>query len=521
MKKILATLLLAAVFLSGAGFTAYTAEASFRVVQTPVYHLYTGESGTATTARITPYPTDLDGVKLTMTDFGTTPTVTIDPGLKNIEEIESFTGITDNGDNTATLTGLSRDLASKYPYTTAGTGRTHGSGATIVFGNNPQIYGRLAALENPNTWSAVQTFASTSQPVYDGNPSFSNPLALPDIAYVLGVAISGAGTSTENTMGIVRLATFGQVGTGIASSTSGAPYVIENKFASSTYNGSTVFQGEIPALRSSFNIDPNFIATSSGNNYVWGGIQNFNATTTVTGAGGLQVSATSTFTGTTTMYGVTALSRPGQMFMSATTTVNWPVPIVVSTSTGLISTGSSLLASSTIGFVGFTQGLITAGVSAFVQTSGIVSGFVGLSIGSDYYLQDNGTVGTSVGTNEMYVGTAISSTQLVLEAPRSLQYVGSVALSGSPTGSATLPAYVREVVVKTDQSAHVDGDITLFRNGKTSGIVGWDSITGGASEIGANNSCSISGNTISCSAVYTNGGVNQSPTITATAYYYR
>lgn len=139
-----------------------------RFVQTPVTALYSGISTVATVAIITPYPKDLDGTKLTITDFGDTPTITIDPKVSGYEEICSFTGITDNGDGTATLTGLSRDLISKYPYTTAGTGKQHGASAIVVFSDNPQMYGRLASKENNETITGSWTFPA---PVTGLNPA--------------------------------------------------------------------------------------------------------------------------------------------------------------------------------------------------------------------------------------------------------------------------------------------------------------------------------------------------------------
>lgn len=281
-KQVGALAIVAGLMLGVGASYAGVAQATLRVVQTPTYHLYSGESGAASTMRITPYPTDLDGVKLTMTDFGTSPTVTVDPKISGYEEIESFTGITDNGDNTATLSGVSRDLASKYPYTTAGTGKTHGAGATVVFGNNPQIYGRLAALENAQTWTSVQTFGSTTQPAYDATPlTWASQLSLVDKAYVDSGLLNGAATSTFANQGLVWLASPAQIAAGTASSTTGSPLVIGAGMASSTFNAATAFLGEVISLRSTKDIDPNFIATSTGSNYTWGGAMTMNATTTV------------------------------------------------------------------------------------------------------------------------------------------------------------------------------------------------------------------------------------------------
>lgn len=268
---------------------------TLRVVQTPTVHLYTGENSTATTVRITPYPKDLDGTKLTITDFGTNPTFTVDPKITNYEEIESFTSITDNGDNTATLTGVSRDLTSKYPYTTAGTGKTHGAGATVVFGNNPQVYGRLAAPENPQSWTDVQTYASTTAPRYDVSPSNAQWAVAPGTQLVNldklnATAIAGASNSSETTNGIVELAT----GVEAASSTfiggTGGRLVLAASLAtSSPWAQATT---TIVATGRDGRINPLFMSTSTTVTYTFGNMVSNS---------GVFASASSTFMGTTTI----------------------------------------------------------------------------------------------------------------------------------------------------------------------------------------------------------------------------
>lgn len=129
-----------------------------KIVQTPAVALYSPVSPTATSAVITPYPKDLDGVKLTMSDFGTLPNATFDPKVSGYEEIVSFTGLIDNGDGTGTLTGITRDLQSKYPYTGSGTGKQHGSSAVVVFSNNPQVQSRYPARDNDEIISGQWTF---------------------------------------------------------------------------------------------------------------------------------------------------------------------------------------------------------------------------------------------------------------------------------------------------------------------------------------------------------------------------
>lgn len=133
---------------------------NLKFVQTPAIQLYSPLAAAGTSMVVVPYPVDLDGNKLTISDFGTIPTVTIDPKVSGSEEITSFADIIDNGDNTATLTGLIRDLASKYPYTTSGTGKQHGSSAVVVFSDNPQVFGRLAGKDNDETITGQWTFLS-------------------------------------------------------------------------------------------------------------------------------------------------------------------------------------------------------------------------------------------------------------------------------------------------------------------------------------------------------------------------
>lgn len=70
-------------------------------------------------------------------------------------------------------------------------------------------------------------------------------------------------------------------------------------------------------------------------------------------------------------------------------------------------------------FIGFAISSSTDGNPIAVQTSGIVGGFSGLSEGEKYYVQDAvGTIGTTVGTNEVLVGIAISETELLIQKGR-------------------------------------------------------------------------------------------------------
>lgn len=461
LKKAFLALLLV---LTGFGFGyAGMAFAALRVVQTPTYHLYTGETSVATTMRITPYPTDLDGVKLTITDLGTTPTVTVDPKVTGSEEIESFTGITDNGDNTATLSGLSRDLQSKYPYTGTGTGRSHGSGATVVFGNNPQIYGRLAAMENDNTWTGAQTFngqttfSATNIPVYSSTPTFgSNGNVLVNKAYVDSGLLNGAATSTYGNQGLVQLANDAQIQASTASSTNGSPLVIPSRNASSTYGISTR-AGIIPVLRVTKDIDPNFIATSTATTYNFAALMNFNATTTFNF--GLIDVASSSIIATTTFVG--PLINAGLVTaFTAAETITAGTPVAVTASSTLVFKAISTLASTTQ-YIGIAKTAANAGQTVYVQTTGVYIGLGGLSVNEDYYSNDSAAISATRGTIEIYVGRGLTATSLLIITDKSGQYNGSL---GGASGN--VPAYTRYITVSP-----MVANSTIFQGGGGTGYL--------------------------------------------------
>lgn len=67
-------------------------------------------------------------------------------------------------------------------------------------------------------------------------------------------------------------------------------------------------------------------------------------------------------------------------------------------------------------FIGFAIDDGTDGNDVSFQGSGIVTGFSSLSEGEKYYVQDTaGTIDTSPGTNEVLVGVAISTTDLLIQ----------------------------------------------------------------------------------------------------------
>ena len=80
-----------------------------------------------------------------------------------------------------------------------------------------------------------------------------------------------------------------------------------------------------------------------------------------------------------------------------------------------------------------------------IQFHGVVSGFTGLSTGEKYYVQDTvGTIGTTVGTNTIPVGVALSATEiLIVHEP--IYVFGSIASESQSLGASQNNNYDRTI----------------------------------------------------------------------------
>lgn len=90
----------------------------------------------------------IDGVNLAMSDFGSIGFGTLDPGNGALEEQISFTGVVQNANGTATLSGV-HSIAFLTPYTsTSGLAKTHAGSTTFVISNTSGFYNQLTAKSN-------------------------------------------------------------------------------------------------------------------------------------------------------------------------------------------------------------------------------------------------------------------------------------------------------------------------------------------------------------------------------------
>lgn len=198
-----------------------------------------GISSSATTLTLTSFKTPVSNYNLSMTDFGEIGYLTIEPGSETRQEFVSFTGITQNGDGTATLSGLTRGLSPISPYTASTTlQKAHAGGSVVVASNPPQLYNLFSRKDSDETITGQWTFST-----FPITPSNS--------------------TSSETRVGIVELATGAEIAASTATSTSpGGPLVIPAKLATSTFNSATA-ANVIPVTGSNGKLNSLFIATSS------------------------------------------------------------------------------------------------------------------------------------------------------------------------------------------------------------------------------------------------------------------
>lgn len=132
---------------------------TFRPFGGKVYFLNGSISSTATSITLSSFAEPVSGTLYTMALLDTDIVyATISPKTSSSEFI-SFTGITQNADGTATLTGVTRGLAKKYPFTASATFRLPHSGQSqFIISNPPQLYNEYVTLDNAETIVGEKTF---------------------------------------------------------------------------------------------------------------------------------------------------------------------------------------------------------------------------------------------------------------------------------------------------------------------------------------------------------------------------
>ncbi len=117
----------------------------------------------------------INGTLLTMTDFGAVGYLTMEPGNSTFEEQISFTGVVQNSNGTATLSGI-KTVLDVSPYTeTSGLAQTHAGSTTLVLSNTAGFYAQFPAKQNDETITGQWTF--NNFPITPSNTPASTTVA--------------------------------------------------------------------------------------------------------------------------------------------------------------------------------------------------------------------------------------------------------------------------------------------------------------------------------------------------------
>lgn len=178
------------------------------------YTLSASISSTATSITLSSFKEPVSDTEYTMSNIGSDIVyATIAPKTDNSEFI-SFTGITQNADGTATLTGVTRGLSRSTPFTTSATFKLpHSAQTQLILSNSPQHYEEYVNVRNTQTISGTKTFSA-----FPITPS-SAPTTDYQVAnkkYADDTIVGLVGTASTTNAGTVEEATDAELAAGTA-----------------------------------------------------------------------------------------------------------------------------------------------------------------------------------------------------------------------------------------------------------------------------------------------------------------
>lgn len=178
----------------------------------------------------------INGTLLVMANFGAKGYLTLEPGNSTFEEQVSFTGVTQNTNGTATLTGI-KNVTMITPYTeTSGLAITHAGSSTVILSNTSGYYTQFGRLANAETVTGLWTFPNDASTPLLGTsyvaPTLNNQVA--SKGYADSLTFAGAPDATTTQKGIVELATQAEVDAKTATGGTGASLVPTPALARST-----------------------------------------------------------------------------------------------------------------------------------------------------------------------------------------------------------------------------------------------------------------------------------------------
>lgn len=351
----------------------------------PVKVSGSGISSSATSIGVVSFTIPQTGKTLTMADFcSNIGYATIEPGSSSRQEFISFTGITQNANGSATLTGVTRGLQPFSPYTASASYQfSHSGGSSLIVSNTPQFYTQFLSAGNDSTITGLYTY--TVSPIV---PTPTTDYQAATKKYADDLTYAGAPDADLVTKGIIQLATQGQAASSTALGSTGASLVVPTSMATDTPNtltrASRVLMSDMTGyLKSAW--------LKLSDTFAWTGAHTWSALATMNG--GLTSTATTTLAGSSVTNNAVVINGLAYQFP----------PAHSASSTVLTSNGTGKLIWSDGQVVSYvstaTSSLITAGAATFDTT--YTTTFKPSTIDVHFWLTGTGDWGserTSIGT---------------------------------------------------------------------------------------------------------------------------
>lgn len=264
MIKIISSII-GMILAGGAGFGIHQAYGQFNPTGGNTYVLQSSVSSSQPTLTLTSFREPGSNIAYTMTYINTDKIYgTLAPSSGNSEFI-SATGITQNGNGTATLTGVVRGL-SRSPGTggcVASSTLAHAyPGQTqFILSNSPCFYAEYAVRRNAQSITGRWTFTTATRPLLTADADATTTSQLITLGELQRTAIAGATNATFSSAGIVKIGTGAQAAAG--NPTTGPYFALTTSIASST----CAEIDNILPVTSSFLLNPNCINTN--HTYSW------------------------------------------------------------------------------------------------------------------------------------------------------------------------------------------------------------------------------------------------------------
>lgn len=348
------------------------------------YRLQSSVSSSASSVTLSSFKEPVSNIPYTMTHLNTSIAYgTIEPLNNTKKEFISFTGITQNSDGTATLSGVSRGLSFSYPFTASTTlQQTHAGQSIFILSNSPQFYDEFLIKKNSATSTGDHAWSSTTPPRYDFVPpnhalgsAVATTAEFASLAYVNNVATSGSPNASLTVKGLVEFATGAEAGSSTPTGGTGAGLALYSLYATSSQYTSGSW---IPVSMANGKLRQDWLDltesfTLSGGLLSTGSTTISTATTTVTG--GLRVATSTSLSGYKFLMTGSGYLTGGLSIGTASTTGNGVLVVSnVASTTDLVVSGTctgcplTYTASSTIYSVAGGSTTYTGSIPSWANT---------------------------------------------------------------------------------------------------------------------------------------------------------